>query len=279
MLRVWLAPSIFVCLVAACAPTVGPLFTSTDGGSADTRLPDGGTADAGSSAVRPGMRLQYQLQGALDPTVDADLFVVDLFETTTAQVAQLHDRGRVVVAFIAAGSYEPWRPDVNGLPEAVIGEPLARYPEEAWLDIRASAVRQLMVSRLARAAANGFDGVLLVSLDAYLTQSGHDLTAEDQLDYNRWLAAQASVRGLAVGLSSDWAHASDLATHYDFAIHLNCLANATCTQLNPFRTRGRAVFDLETNRDVSATCAKARDLSLPVTLKNAGFDAWLSICP
>lgn len=275
MSRAWLVPSIFLCLVAGCAPTVGPLFTSADGGGS----PADRAPDAGSSAVRPGMRLQYQLQGAVDPTVDADLFVVDLFETTSAQLAQLHDRGRVVVAFIAAGSYEPWRPDVNSLPDAVIGEPLARYPEEAWLDIRASAVRQLMVSRLARAATSGFDGVLLVSLDAYLTQSGHDLTAEDQLDYNRWLAAQASVRGLAVGLSSDWAHGSDLAAHYDFAIHLNCLANTSCTQLSPYRARGRAVFDLETNRDVNTTCARASELSLPVTLKNASFDAWLAICP
>jgi hypothetical protein len=225
------------------------------------------------------MRLQYQLQGALESTTDADLFVVDLFETTSAQLTQLHDRGRVVIAYISAGSYEPWRPDVDTLADAVIGEPLARYPEEAWLDIRASSVRQLMAARLARAATNGFDGVLLGTLDAYLTESGHDLTAQDQLDYNRWLAAQASAGGLAVGLSSDWAHASDLATHYDFAIHINCLANATCTQLSPYRARGHAVFDLETNRDVTATCARAKAEALPVTLKNASFDGWLAICP
>jgi len=275
MSRVWPSPSILFCLLAGCAPTVGPLFTSADGGAS----PVNRQPDAGSSVVRPGMRLQYQLQGALDPTVDADLFVVDLFETTNAQLTQLHDRGRVVVAYIAAGSYEPWRPDVDSLPDAVIGEPLARYPDEAWLDVRASAVRQLMAGRLARAATNGFDGVLLVSLDAYLTQNGHDLTAQDQLDYNRWLASQASERGLAVGLSSDWAHASDLASHYDFAIHFNCLANTTCTQLSAYRARGRAVFDLETNRDVNTTCARASEASLPVTLKNASFDAWLAICP
>ncbi|MEY4514070.1 MAG: hypothetical protein RLZZ450_6192 [Pseudomonadota bacterium] len=273
MLRARLASSVSLWFLVSCAPAVGPLFTSVDAGESTD------TPDAGNTAVRPGMRLQYQLQGALDPAADADVFVVDLFETTPTQLAQLHTRGRVVVAYIAAGSYEPWRPDVDTLPDAVIGDPLPRYPDEAWLDIRATSVRQLMVSRLARAASNGFDGVLLASLEGYLTQSGHDLTASDQLDYNRWLAEQASARGLAVGVSSDWPHAEQLASRYDFAIHLNCLANSTCAQLAPFRARGHAVFDLEVSRDVSATCARAADLALPVTLKNSNFDAWLAICP
>jgi hypothetical protein len=274
MLRARLAPPLCLCLATGCAPAVGPLFTTADGGASD--MPQ---VDAGRVAVRPGMRLQYQLQGSLDVTADADLFVVDLFETTPAQLEQLHDRGHVVVAYIAAGSYEPWRPDVDTLPASVIGEPLARYPDEAWLDIRASSVRQLMSSRLARAASNGFDGVLPVSLDGYLTQTGHELTAADQLDYSLWLAQQASARGLAVGLSSDWAHAVQLSSHYDFAIHLNCLASERCTELGPFRERGHAVFDLETTRDVDATCARASGLSLPVTLKNTNFDGWLAVCP
>jgi hypothetical protein len=279
-LRARLAPSLSICLAAGCAPAVGPLFTTADAGdSAGLRLPDAGVVDAGNDAVRPGMRLQYQLQGALDQTADADLFVVDLFDTTSAQIEQLHARGRVVIAYVAAGSYEPWRPDVDTLPEAVIGEPLSGYPDEAWLDIRASSVRQLLVGRLARAVDSGFDGVLLASLDAYLTQSGHPLTAADQLDYNRWLAQQAASRGLSVGLSSDWAHADQLATLYDFAMHLNCLVNARCAELGPFREHGQPVFDLETSHDVDTTCARATDPSLPVTLKNANFDAWLAVCP
>ena len=306
MVRVWRALLVSLWLGAGCAPAVGPLFTSADSGPAsntaapadkspdaraatagsaqdasapDAGAPDAAAADAGKSVVRPGMRLQYQLQGALDQTTDADLFVIDLFDTTSAAVAQLHARGRVVLAYISAGSYEPWRPDVSSLPASVVGEPLARYPEESWLDIRASSVRTMMEGRLTMAVDKGFDGALLVSLDGYLTKSGHDFSATDQLAYNVWLAQQAAARHLAAGISSDWPHAGKLASNYDFAIHLNCLADGSCADLTPFRERGHAVFDLETSHDTATVCARAAGLSLSVTLKNDNYDAWLAVCP
>ena len=77
------------------------------------------------------------------------------------------------------------------------GAPLAQYPREAWLDVRASSVRQLMGGRLTLAVQKGFDGVLLASLDGYLAETQHGLTADEQLDYNVWLAGEARVRGLA----------------------------------------------------------------------------------
>jgi len=300
MLRPWLALAVSIWLGTGCAPAVGPLFTSADAsqpsntppanakasdasaardsGAQDAGTRDAGTRDAGTSPVRAGMRLQYQLQGTLDQTVEADLFVVDLFDTTSAAVQQLHARGRVVVAYIAAGSHEPWRPDVASLPDSVVGQALANYPDEAWLDVRASSVRQLMASRLTLAAGKGFDGVLLALLDGYLSETGFDLTATDQLDYHLWLAQQAASRGLSAGISSDWSHAARLADHYDFAIHLNCLASGRCAELAPYRERGHAIFDLETSRGPS-TCSGATMDALSVTLKNANFDAWLVVCP
>lgn len=262
-------------LSVACGTTRGPLFEPLDAAGSDAA--DGGSA--ADAAVRQGMRLQYQLVGTQDLNADADLFVLDLFETSAAQVARLHAAGRSVIAFIAAGSYEPWRPDVDALPDSVIGEPLAGYPDESWLDVRATSVRDLMVSRLTRAKEKGFDGVLLVSLDAYLANSGHALSAAAQLDYNRWLAQQASLNGLLAGISSDWPHAAELADHYAFAIHLGCLASQRCGDLSVYRQRGKPVFDLETSGDAAQVCAEAARMNLSVTLKRPNFDAWLHACP
>jgi hypothetical protein len=267
---------------AACSATEGPLFVArADAGLAaqpDADAEAGVATEAG--VVRPGMRLQYQLQGALDPSADAQLFVVDLFETSHTQVASLKARGKVVIAFVSAGSFEPWRPDVDALPAAVRGNPLAGYPEEAWLDIREPSVRQLLVGRLTLAADKGFDGVLLVSLDGYLANSGHNLSVDDQLTYNLWLAERAKQAGLAAGISSAWPAASQLAAHYDFAIHLNCLASQRCDELAPYRARGRAVFDLETGGpERQRVCGDASAIDLPVTLKRETFDAWLFACP
>jgi hypothetical protein len=272
------------CLSTACTATEGPLFVVADASAssdAATKAPgmrDGAESDAGRT-VRQEMRLQYQLQGALDLRADADLFVIDLFETEGSAIEQLHAYGHMVIAYVAAGTYEPWRPDVSSLSASDIGAPHARYSREAWLDVRASSVRQLMGGRLTLAAAKGFDGVLLASLDGYLAETSHDLTSDEQLDYNLWLAQQATERGLAVGISSDWAHAERLANHYDFAIHTNCLSSRRCTELAPYRARMRAVFDLETRPDVFTSCAEAARLDISVTYKRDTFDSWLDRCP
>jgi hypothetical protein len=282
--RAWIANGCLAfgaCWAAACGATHGPLFEGLDASeAADADALETGVRDGGTGAlVSQGMRLQYQLVGTPDTRAEADLFVLDLFETESAQVARLHAAGRSVIAYIAAGSYEPWRPDVEALPAAVIGEPLAGYPDEAWLDVRATSVRQLMVGRLTLAADKGFDGVFLASLDAYLANSGHALSAAAQLDYNRWLADEAAKRGLLPGLSSDWPHAAELAEHYAFAIHLGCIADQRCAELSAFRQQGKPVFDLETSGEAAQVCAEAARLNLSVTLKRAGFDAWFHACP
>jgi len=278
--HVWLA-----WLLAACSASEGRLFAPSErANEAGTAEPpgDAGAArrDGGTDALRPGMRLQYQLTGALDTAADAELFVVDLFETSRGQIDTLHARGKTVIAFIAAGSLEPWRPDVDALPAAAIGNPLAGYPQEAWLDVRDPSVRQLLVGRLTLAADKGFDGVALVSLDAYLADNGHGLSADDQLSYNLWLAERAAQAGLLAGITSDWPHAAALAPHYAFAIHLNCVADQRCNELDPYRAQGRPVFDLEIRgEDQASACAAARAMELPITFKRDSFDAWISTCP
>jgi hypothetical protein len=79
---------------------------------------------------------QYQLQGTIDRTVDADVFDVDAFDVTKATVAALHAKGRHVVCYVDAGSWEPYRPDKDKYPKSVIGKAVEGWPGERWLDIR-----------------------------------------------------------------------------------------------------------------------------------------------
>ena len=82
---------------------------------------------AGAAPPRPAPddRLQWQL-GDLpaDLTVDAEVYDLDLFETTRAEVQQLQDDGRFVVCYLSAGSWEPYRPDSARFPQAVRGRPI-----------------------------------------------------------------------------------------------------------------------------------------------------------
>ncbi|MDD9933821.1 MAG: endo alpha-1,4 polygalactosaminidase [Myxococcales bacterium] len=263
-------------MIGACSGTEGPLLVQA--GSPDESAPDAGDVPSGGP-VEVGMTLQYQLVGALDEGAEAELFVIDLFERSGEEIARLHARGRVVLAYVAAGSHEPWRPDADAFPAATLGNPLPAYPDERWLDVRDPTVRQLQRARMELARDKGFDGLVLTGLDAYGRDSGHALSADDQLDYNLWLAAQAHALALSVGLASAWAQAEALAPEYDFAIHIDCLAENRCAELEPYRRAGRPVFDLETAGTPEDVCAQAASLGLPVTLKRASFDAWLHTCP
>src|SRR5690242_13781960 len=68
-------------------------------------------ATAPSWAPSPSDRWQYQLQGTIDRNVDADVFDVDAFDVSKDTVAALHAKGRHVVCYVDAGSWEPYRPD------------------------------------------------------------------------------------------------------------------------------------------------------------------------
>lgn len=278
-------------VVVGCSATEGPLLVARDDhgpaqpaadAATDEARDDAGTAvpsPATHTIVQPGMRLQYQLVGAIDTGADVDFFVLDLFEASADEVLALHQQGRVVAAYVAAGSHEPWRADAGDFPASALGEPLPNYPSERWLDVRDQEVRRLQTARIQLAADKGFDGVHLSSLDAYAQNSGFSLSADDQLEYARFLAQRARALGLAAGLSSAWELADQLAPSYDFAIHQGCLARGDCAELDPLRDLERPVFDLETTGTPEEICPRAAALGLAVTLKRDSFDAWLHACP
>jgi hypothetical protein len=154
----------------------------------------------------PGMSWQYQLLGNVDPRVSADVFVVDLFDTSAATVRAIRLRGgttpRRVVCYISAGTYENWRPDAFRYPSKVKGD-FNGWPGEQWLDIRAlDVLGPLLERRLDLCQEKGFDGVEFDNVDGWRNKTGFALNAGDQLRFNRYLATAARRRGLAAGAGS-----------------------------------------------------------------------------
>lgn len=269
-----------VCLaLGACDATEGALLVRLRGADAG---PDA-AADSDSpprAAVRPGMSLQYQITGALDTRVNAELFVTDLFDTSEKELAELHRAGRIAMAYVSVGSLESWRDDATDVPRDAVGMPLAAYPNEAWLDIRRAEVRTWMEARFDLAVQKGFDGVFASTLGVYRATSGFDLSRADQLEYDIFLADAAHARGLSIGLSGDFELSQQLAVHYDWAIANRCIELGSCDALAPLSAAGLAVFDLETNEsDRGSVCGQAKSLAIPVTFKRRGYDAYRSTCP
>lgn len=71
------------------------------------------------------------------------------------------------------------------------------------MDTRDATVRNIMKARLDMASSKGCDGVDPDNMDGYTNDPGFPLTYATQLNYNRFIAAEAHARSLSVGLKND----------------------------------------------------------------------------
>jgi hypothetical protein len=228
---------------------------------------------------RPGTTWQWQLTGRVDQSVDAQMYDIDLFDNSATVVADLHAKGRRVVCYMSAGSYERWRPDAKRFPRSVLGRALDGWPGERWLDIRRlDVLRPIMERRLDLCAKKGFDAVEPDNIDGYANRSGFRLTAAVQLRYNRFLARAAHARGLSIGLKNDLAQAKALEPHFDWALNEQCFQYDECEGLRPFVRTAKAVFTVEYELEPDAFCARARELGFMSMRKRLDLDAWRAPC-
>lgn len=262
--------------LTACAPQRVPAATLTP----QSYLPLIATPAIWQPALNTSW--QWQLDGAIDQTVDAQLFDLDLFDTEASLVAALHAQGRKVVCYISVGSWEEWRPDADQFPAAVIGNDYEGWPGEKWLDIRQiDQLAPIMRARFDACRAKGFDGIEPDNIEGYANDTGFPLTAQHQLTYNIWLANEAHARGLSIGLKNDADQVTELLPHFDWALTEDCFDQGWCHQLTPFVNAGKAVFAAEytdTGMTTGQFCPQANALNFNGILKHRDLDAWRQAC-
>jgi hypothetical protein len=188
---------------------------------------------------------QWQLSNTLNLSYDVSLYDIDLFDSTPSIIRTLHDKGKIVICYFSAGSYENWRSDAGEFPDTVQGESLEGWEGEQWLDIRSDRVRTIMQKRLDLAQQKGCDGVEPDNVDGYINDTGFSLTDEDQKAYNLFLAQEAHKRGLLIGLKNDLEQVEELYRFFDFAVNEQCHEYNECDMLLPFTEAGKPVFNAE----------------------------------
>ncbi|WP_137939484.1 endo alpha-1,4 polygalactosaminidase [Chitinivorax sp. B] len=228
---------------------------------------------------KPGNSWQWQLSGVIDTSVDAQMFDIDLFETPQATIDALHAKGRKVVCYFSAGSFEKGRPDADRFPTTVLGEVLDGWPDERWLDIRQiNQLAAVMTKRLDLAASKQCDGVEPDNIDGYTNSTGFPLKAADQLAYNRWLAQEAHKRGLSIGLKNDVDQIKELEPYYDWALNEQCFQYDECDGYQAFIKAGKAVFGVEYSGSTSGFCAKANAAGYDWLKKRLELDVYRVAC-
>ncbi len=232
-------------------------------------------------APKQGVSWQWQLSGRVDTSVRAKVYDIDA-EVPRRVVRTLHARGRRVVCYLSAGSFENWRRDRAAFPESVKGRPLDGWPGERWLDIRELAVLlPIMAARMDACRRKGFDAVEPDNVDGYANDTGFPLTAADQRRFNIALARLAHARGLGVGLKNDIDQVAVLEPYFDFAVNEQCRQFRECRAYRPFLRAGKAVLHAEyrlTGARWSRLCQESRRLHLSSIRKHLSLGAWRRSC-
>jgi hypothetical protein len=233
---------------------------------------------AHAAAWVPGAREPFDMQLTSPFQLEREVATValGLVETSPTRLQELKARGVRTVCVVNAGAWENWRPDSGAFDQRLIGASFAGWSGERWLDIRAQeALRPVLARRLDLCRSKGFDGVLLRNVDGYAHRTGFPLTAKDQLAHNRWLAAEARGRGLAVGLMNTLELLPELLDDIDYVVSEGCFAAQGCEALLPVRRADKPAFVIEyTNvrRKIEAYCADAAELDLQLIFKTKSLN-------
>lgn len=227
---------------------------------------------------RPTPTWQWQLRGEFDPNIDAEVFVLDAFGTSVEDVRRLRERDRRAVCYVNVGTYEQSRPDADRFPPTVLGAP-AHATGDRWLDIRQwSALEPVIADRFRLCYGKGFTAVMPANMDGYARASGFPLTFDDQLVFNRRLAALARSTKLSPGLTNDLEQVVALEPTFDFAINEECFRRAECDQLLPFVDSRKPVFQVEYDELADEFCIAAQGYGFATIRKERDLGAWRERC-
>ena len=191
---------------------------------------------------------QWQIGTPFNTSTDiipnVTVYDLDGFDTSAATVAALHSMGCKVIAYFSFGTSENWRSDYSLFTSSIKGKTNG-WAGENWIDIRSDVVKSIMSARMDLAASKGFDGLEPDNVDGYSNSTGFPLTAQDQLNFNEWIASTAHSKGLSVGLKNDVDQASTLQPYFDWMLDEQSYEYSEYNTLLPFVNANKAVFEVE----------------------------------
>ncbi|KAJ5115239.1 hypothetical protein NUU61_000998 [Penicillium alfredii] len=255
-------------------------------------------SDNGSTwQPEPNTKWQIKLEGKLqDTSVDAPIYDIDLFENTPAGISELHDRGRKVICYFSAGTYEGWRQDKDKFVEETdLGKELEDW-NERWLNVKSTNVQKIMQARLDLAQEKGCDGVDPDNIDGFDNDNGLGLTLDDAVAYVKFLASEASARGMSIGLKNGAQLVDSVIEDVQWSVNEQCAQFKECGDFAAFIEAGKPVFHIEypkgddpdddsqnTAEDVSEqqktnSCTARSSGKFSTVIKNARLDDFVQYC-
>jgi hypothetical protein len=232
-----------------------------------------------------GITWQIELINTVSDTdFNADVFDLDVFDNSAATISTLHAKGRKVICYFSAGTYEDWRSDAALFQTSDKGKAMVDWPGESWLDTNSANVRSIMTKRIDLAKSKGCDGVDPDNVDGYNNDNGLGLTTDDAINYLKFLSGVAHDRGLSIGLKNGGEIVKDILPYMEFQVNEQCMNYNECTTFSPFIDAGKPVFHIEypdgapnlSASQKTTSCASPSGFS--TILKTLDLDEWIYTC-
>jgi len=102
-------------------------------------------------------------------TPDVAVYDLDLFNNDAENFSELQKKGKKVICYFSAGSYEDWRDDKDKFQAEDLGKELDGWPGEKWLKLSSENVRSIMAARIKIAADKGCDAIDPDNVDGYVS--------------------------------------------------------------------------------------------------------------
>jgi hypothetical protein len=193
-----------------------------------------------------GTTWDYQLTGTINlDSINVDVWDIDLFDASASLIDKIHAKGKHVICYFSAGSFEDWRPDASKFQASDKGRALDGWDGENWLQTKSSNVRKIMLARLDLAVQKKCDAVEPDNVDSYDNRNGLGLTENDAVNYVTFLADAAHARNMAVALKNAGGIVSRLVNKVDFSVQEECVQYGNCAEFKPFIQQNKPVFHVE----------------------------------
>ncbi|KAF4556679.1 Hypothetical protein D9617_1g085580 [Elsinoe fawcettii] len=197
--------------------------------------------------------LNQKVTGDNAMSFDAQAYDLDLFETPVATINDLHAKGKKVICYFSAGSYEPYRPDSKQFQAGDMGSVMDGWEDEKWLKITSPNVKKIMTARIQLAATKGCDAIDPDNVDGYSNENGLGLKKADAVNYVNWMAQQATKRGMSIGLKNAGEMAKQVLPNVHFSVNEQCHQYNECQTFQQFIKAGKPVFNIEYPDDIEGS--------------------------
>ncbi|KAG9251735.1 glycoside hydrolase superfamily [Emericellopsis atlantica] len=191
------------------------------------------------------LKYPLDLQSKDDINPDVAVYDLDLYDNDIETFRMLQDAGKKVICYFSAGSWEDWRDDKNDWDEADLGDELDGWPDERWVNVSSSGVRDIIKGRIELAWRKGCDAIDPDNVDGYNNKNGLGLTADDAIDFMRFMAEEAKSRKMAIGLKNAGEIIPDVIDFIDFSVSEQCVEYAECDTFADFVDADKPVFNIE----------------------------------